>query len=1259
MQEQGCGHESIGVIYMNKQIEYVIAYIAILKAHSGYLPMDVAYPPDLIDMVLQDAEPRAIITTPEYVEKSGSRFGNIPYFVCGDRWQENLPPGRISPQRPPGMTWESLAYAVYSSGTTGKPKGILCPHRGSVLSYNYRSEKYPYFEGEKEAANVFLVWELLRPLLRGAHLYVVPDHLIYDVDQLPVFIETHKIDRMMFTPSLLDAVLSNPEVRPERLQTLKLIVYCGEVVTVALRNKCREMLPNCRLHNLYSISEAHDCTGSDLTDDGSLDLKRTFCPVGKLLPGAGVLVLDDNMDEVPPGVQGEIFITGPYLARGYLRRPELTAARFPVRNGVRMYRTGDWGYQIRDGELEICGRCDSMVKVRGYSIELLAVQKALQEIKDLVDDAIVVALGEAAATEKTLVAYIILPKDKQALPQNKLQKELRALLKRRLPFYMVPTYIEFMAGFPTAAIGKVDKKALPSLESIQEKQWQQTDSTPSTPAEHKVAEVFQKILSLKTSQLDVGEGFFDLGGNSLLTIPLLKELSATFDGRKVELNDIFAYPSIAELAAYLSKAASSNSDMNEPAVVRDLTLEVELYSAGTDGTTSMNTRAFWRHVEAQRHHRSSRMLLTGATGFLGSFALCELLRSTKTYVYCLVRVAAVGGAGMSPAHACRDRLVKTLQSFGLYTEDVEKAMEERCHVLVGDAGLENMGLEEDEYHYLSQHIDTVMHAAAVVNLLYPYDALVAGNVRGTSNVVSFCQLGKIKALHYVSSDAVFPVQGNGTPREERDSLSDGWKELHNGYGQSKWVAEQLVRKALDCGLPGVIYRCGNIAGHMTTGAWNPKDSILSIIRACLLAQAVPVVKDVELTFEATPVDFITKFIVSCTENIRVCTNKTFHLIQPNHMTMESLLEATRRVGYSNVKAVASIEEWINLVEMASEAAGMQPVTKETLLEICSLKGRVFSNDNVSAYLKKIRENGYSANPSPGMFLPPRYPLINATTLTRYLNKLTSIWKLLPPPESVDGELAPTTKILHMRVIVVTGAASAMGSAIALRLARDGARIAAFDSDGVKLEQLAKEASLSGGVVQPVVCDVCDTASVRAAVSFAECEFATSIWGLVNCASKMECELVTEGNAESWCQMLDVNCRSVVNATGAVMNSLTGGQEGRGGHIVNITSESGHYPYKGLAAFSASKHFVDAWSRGIRNELSPMGIGVTNIQLGCIRSELKMNFGADAERIFAQCGYEKQPTDAPSVSDVAEAVMYALTSTHNMRFNDITVSASSR
>ena len=171
LKEQGCGMETVGVIYMNKQIEYVIAYVAILKSSAAYLPMDVAYPPDLIEMVLKDAEPKAIITTPEYYKSSGSRFGSIPFFVCGPDWKSQLGKEKISPQRPPGMTWENMAYTIYTSGTTGQPKGIVCPHRGAVLSYTYRHEEYPYVSGETEAANVFLVWELLRPLIKGAHLF--------------------------------------------------------------------------------------------------------------------------------------------------------------------------------------------------------------------------------------------------------------------------------------------------------------------------------------------------------------------------------------------------------------------------------------------------------------------------------------------------------------------------------------------------------------------------------------------------------------------------------------------------------------------------------------------------------------------------------------------------------------------------------------------------------------------------------------------------------------------------------------------------------------------------------------------------------------------------------------------------------------------------------------------------------------------------------------------------------------------------------
>jgi thioester reductase-like protein len=654
--------------------------------------------------------------------------------------------------------------------------------------------------------------------------------------------------------------------------------------------------------------------------------------------------------------------------------------------------------------------------------------------------------------------------------------------------------------------------------------------------------------------------------------------------------------------------------------------------------------------QATRLHRWTRVLLTGATGFLGSFLLCELLWSTRSYVYCLVRVSEVGGGGVAPAEACKSRLIKTLQSYGLYTEDIQKAMDERCGVLVGDAGLQNMGLDEDEYHYLSQHVDNVVHAAAVVNLLYPYEALAAGNVRGTSNVVSFCQSGKVKSMHYISSDAVFPIKGTGAPWSENNTLLEGWKDLHSGYGQSKWVAEQLVRQALDAGLPGAIYRCGNIAGHMTTGAWNGKDSNLSIIRACLLAQAVPLVEGLELTFEATPVDFIAKFIVSCSENVRVSTNKTFHLIQPNHLAMEDLLEAAKLTGYSNIKAVSSVDEWVNLVEIASAAAGVQPVTAETLLEICSLAGRVFSNDNVSAYLNKIRQWSYSEKDGFGMFLPPRYPMINATAMARYMKKLTGMWKLLPAPTGVDGEIL-STKVLHMRVVVVAGAASDMGSAIALGLAQHGARVAAIDTDAAKLEQIARQAALSGGVVLPVVVDMQDTAAVRAELEKAEEELALAAWGLVNCCATMSLEKVVKGNAEAWCKMLDDNCRSVLNVTGALMESLTGGEGGRGGHIINITSKCTESTHEGLAAFGASKAFIESWSRGLRQELSPFGIRVTNIQLSDVKAELALLSAKGAINAPANGGLMLSPSRSPSlppspppssfVSDLASGLLHVL------------------
>eukprot|EP00961_Rhodomonas_salina_P151821 2043651-Rhodomonas_salina.2 len=197
LQACGSGPDKVCAIYMNKQIEYVISYIAILKSNGAYLPMDVAYPPDLVQMVLNDAKPVAVLMSEDYSSQADT-FRDIATFTFDANWKERLPPigAGGGPQRPEGMTWENLAYLVYSSGTTGKPKGICCPHRGSVMCYGWRGVGCPYDNSdgiEREACNVFICWELLRPLLFGQHLFVIPDRIIYDIEKLPQYVKQHQV----------------------------------------------------------------------------------------------------------------------------------------------------------------------------------------------------------------------------------------------------------------------------------------------------------------------------------------------------------------------------------------------------------------------------------------------------------------------------------------------------------------------------------------------------------------------------------------------------------------------------------------------------------------------------------------------------------------------------------------------------------------------------------------------------------------------------------------------------------------------------------------------------------------------------------------------------------------------------------------------------------------------------------------------------------------------------------------------------------
>ncbi|GFN88138.1 linear gramicidin synthase subunit d-like, partial [Plakobranchus ocellatus] len=542
----------------------------------------------------------------------------------------------------------------------------------------------------------------------------------------------------------------------------------------------------------------------------------------------------------------------------------------------RLYRTGDWGYMLSDGSLEICGRVDSMVKIRGYSIEVQAIEACLLSLP-MVKACVVIVCGDEGQ-DKFLVTYIVSSRETS-------KKEVRAELKKRLPFYMIPSYFVFLQRIPVlAASGKLDKKALPAFDS-QLLDGVGAEGRPSSVTEIALAEMWIDVLRLK--EIDIQESFFDLGGHSLLASELLERARAKFQV-DLAVRDLFQYPTVSSLAMLIDRRLGNTRSGSPEVFLQQLDLQAEV-QRHDQGVTNldMQLRAFWRTFHHGHHFNRGRVLLTGATGFLGAFILRELLLHTKLVVYCLARE--------QPRVSMIDRIKAALIQFGILSSDENQSTPEQTEILEGlksrttalkgNVALMYLGLDEADYTYLCTDIDFIIHAAAAVNLVYPYSALHGPNVMGTANVIQFASTGKVKALHYISTDAIFP-HGLLNCREDADVIQFAQK-LQDGYAQSKWVAEQLVSRARDRGLPVTIYRLGNMSGDSNQAFWNPQDFTLLMLQACAKTGLAP---DLDWDMEMTPVDFASKVIVKLTQYPNIALGKTLHLINDRPMKSRQVFQ---------------------------------------------------------------------------------------------------------------------------------------------------------------------------------------------------------------------------------------------------------------------------------------------------------------------------------------------------------------------------------
>lgn len=866
-------------VYMPRSSSYVIAIMALFAARLSYAVLETASSGKfLVDSVEKYGVPLVIS------HADGLQFpsAKTPAIVLdAEAAVVSAPP--TSFEKPTSQFLSDRAFVVFSSGTTGDPKAIEGTQQAMLGSYKQRQEEYGYFDksisGWRVAAGVFFVWECIRPLLFGGTTVVIPDSTLIDPWALRNFLEERKVNEVLMTASYLELFLSINNTSASNLYDsgLRRVWLNGEVVTAALGRSGRAILgPNVQILNLYSISECHDVAVLNVGDFIATHSEAQGpVPVGKPLRQVGVWA-DENTEE--------ILVSGPFLSTSYLGNHPANS-RFvnsPARG--RYYRTGDKGHLESDGTVIIHGRLHNSVRVRGRTV-------VLEEVESLIRDTLnIPQCGVIFDSEgQTLCAYIVRPEDAQAswtIDNSTGQSpEIRSKLLANAPAdALVPGMYFEVQELPLDVVSnKVNRKAL--LVDWQTRKETMTSSTK--PEANKDLSLEEALTKAWTSCLgnapllnEAGDAdFFEQGGDSLNAPRLVQEIS-TLTGKKVSVMDVHQHRSFKNLIALL-ESAKPDSEKKSSLVERMRT------------DTNVPVRVP-QQPAAGLGEKPKVILLTGATGFLGTHVLEGLSRELpEAQVVCLVRAA--------DPEAGKARIIATREKFAFPGD-----LPQNVRVEVGSLDKPRLGLSLEVYQDLCQCVDTVVHTAALVNFGCDYDTSRGPNVVGAHNIALFVQESSVpKALHFVSSNGVYPMGGATARHCEEDTDILGWEdELENGYDQTKWVAERVFQKVQSFGYPISIYRPGNIGGNSNTGALGDQDFQGLIWRACIEVGAFPDLPKERLwMFESTPVDTIANFIVARASH-KTRVPGMFNLICQPTIPANTILPGI-------APEQVSLEEWFN------------------------------------------------------------------------------------------------------------------------------------------------------------------------------------------------------------------------------------------------------------------------------------------------------------------------------------------------------------
>lgn len=853
----------VGVL-TDRSADAIVAILGVLAAGGVYVPLDPAHPDERLNFVLADCAAQALVAPPAWVARAQALGLKLP-LIRTDAVQptEAAPPVAVRP--------EHAAYVIYTSGSTGNPKGVVIEHRGAVnlvrgfiARHDFRDQRLlmiPPLVFDASVGDVFPALAVGSALV----LHPAPTELgPFELERLCHDLAVTAID----APAALWRRWSEGWTAAARteplLPRLRLMMIGGESVPIELvRRFAVATESRVALCNHYGPTEASVCATMLATVDGS-ELGGLDLPIGTPLPGVLTYVLDRHLALVPRGVVGELCIGGAGIAREYLGLPELSAASFlpdPFAGidgaGVpqRLYRTGDLARWNADGTLQFLGRRDNQIKLRGVRIELGEIETALEAHPQV--QAAVAVVREDRPGDRRLVAYFVSADD--ALDAVRLREHLA----QRLPEALLPSAYVRLEAMPLTRNGKVDRRALPAPTAAQDAP--RTLRAPATPTEHAVLAVWRDVLGRE--DLGADDDFFAVGGDSLLTLPLVFKLHAALDV-EVPLAAVFAAPTLAGLARTIDELRAGG-----PAETLDLQAKVTL-------PAEIDPR--FASLPAASRARPESVLITGATGFLGAYLVRELLDITDAEILCLVRAD-------SEADGLR-RVRANLETYGLWRDDDAP----RLVPVPGDLSSPLLGLDTERFDALAQRAQVIFHNGGQVNFLAPYEHLEAANVDGTREVLRLATRTRVKPVHLVSTLGVYVTDRYlDTLVRESDPAPHAHGQ-HGGYNQSKWVGEQLALLARERGLPVAIYRPARITGDARTGISNVGDFFNAWIRGCVQLGLAPQVPGD--AFDMAPVDYVGRAIVRLALGAGDA-NGNFHFFNPQRLPVSDVVAALREAGY--------------------------------------------------------------------------------------------------------------------------------------------------------------------------------------------------------------------------------------------------------------------------------------------------------------------------------------------------------------------------